>query len=328
LPTQRLAYRALLAWLALASLFIARPARAQIRAVSLVSDNDAFDFWIPRSRRPDHDYTNGVGVRLEVDGAPLWGRALAHRLAACGASAADERCTRTTVTLGQKMYTPGVLDLEPVPGERPYAGWLYGEVAAAVQGPRGERELAVQLGVTGPPSLAGALQTTWHHLAGFYPPRGWDQQLPFEPAFLVRYGQRALAAEASRHGVRIFELVPGWAAEAGTLRLAAEGQLTARAGFAVPHPWAHDAAAGPVSIYLLAGLQGDAVARDLFLDGDLWHATPHAERRPLVWERSLGAAARYRSLTLEYRAVTRGREYQAQPEPHTWGSFTLAWRRE
>ena len=35
---------------------------------------------------------------------------------------------------------------------------------------------------------------------------------------------------------------------------------------------------------------------------------------------------RFRGFTFEYRALTRGREYQTQPKPHTWSTFELRYR--
>ena len=63
--------------LALAAAFLAlaaAPAAAQVREVRLVLDNDAYDFWTPKRLRPDHDYTTGVDLRMELAGAPGWAR--------------------------------------------------------------------------------------------------------------------------------------------------------------------------------------------------------------------------------------------------------------
>ncbi|HET7463864.1 MAG TPA: lipid A deacylase LpxR family protein [Longimicrobium sp.] len=309
---------------------LAPPAAAQVREVRLALDNDAYDFWIPMDTRPDGDYTNGIDLSVDFAGAPLWGRLLAPRAPRCTAAApADSACTATTLAFGQKIFTPEIDGENPVLGQRPYAGWLYASATASVQSARRTRGVGVELGVTGRASLAEAVHTTWHRIAGFIPPEGWQHQLGFEPAFRIHYDDRVLLADVhDGRGVRVATLEPAWGADAGTLHVGAHAGVEARAGWAVPHPWsaAADRGAGPASLYGIARVRQDAVARDLFLDGSTFRGSVRVERRPLVWERELGAGARYRGFTLEYRALTRGREYRTQSAPHTWGTFELRCR--
>lgn len=307
----------------------APPAAAQLREVRLALDNDAYDFWIPMDLRPDADYTNGIDLSLELAGAPLWGRLLAPRAPRCAAAApADSVCTATTLAFGQKIFTPEIDGENPVLGQRPYAGWLYASATASVQSARRARGVGVEVGVTGRASLAETVHTAWHRIAGFIPPEGWQNQLGFEPAFRIRYDERVLLADVHSGGVRTFTLAPAWGADAGTVHVGAHAGVEARAGWAVPHPWsaAADRGAGPASVYGIARVQQNAVARDLFLDGSTFRPSLHVDRRPLVWEYELGAGARVHAFTLEYRALTRGREYQTQPGPHTWGTFELRYR--
>lgn len=214
-------------------------------------------------------------------------------------------------------------------GQRPYAGWLYASATASVQSARRMRGVGLEVGVTGRASLGETVHTTWHRIAGFIPPEGWANQLGFEPAFRVQYDERVLLADVrGRGGVRLATLAPAWGADAGTAHVGAYAGLEARAGWSVPHPWsdAADHGAGPASLYAIGRVRQNAVARDLFLDGSTFGRSVRVDRRPLVWEHEEGAGARYRSLTLEYRVVTRGREYRTQSRPHTWGTFELRYR--
>jgi lipid A 3-O-deacylase len=315
--------------LACAPALLPTPAAAQLREVRLVLDNDAYNFWIPFHVRPDHDYTNGIDLSLELAGGPLWASALAPRTARCTAAApADSVCTATTLSFGQKIFTPKVDGAAPVAGQRPYAGWLYASATAAVQSAARVRRVGVEVGVTGTPSLGEAVHTTWHRVAGFDEPAGWDNQLAFEPAFRIAYDESVLLADVRSGGVRIATLAPAWGADAGTLHVGAHAGLAVRAGWGVPHPWsaAADRGAGPASVYALGRVQQNAVARDLFLDGSTFRSSIHVDRRPLVWEHELGGGVRYRGFTVEYRALTRGREYQTQSRPHTWSTFELRYR--
>ncbi|HEX8907010.1 MAG TPA: lipid A-modifier LpxR family protein, partial [Longimicrobiaceae bacterium] len=181
-PTRGLRRAALAFVLALG----AAPAPAQVRDVRLVLDNDAYDFWIPISERPDYDYTNGVDLSMEMAGGPLWSHRLAPHAARCsGRESPDSACTSTTFSFGQKIFTPRVDSVTPVPGQRPYAGWLYLSAAGHVSTARSRRSVGVEIGVTGPPSLGKAIHTGWHRLTGFWAPQGWDNQLGFEPGIVA-----------------------------------------------------------------------------------------------------------------------------------------------
>ncbi|HSU14871.1 lipid A deacylase LpxR family protein [Longimicrobium sp.] len=304
----------------------AAPAPAQVRATRLALDNDAYDFWIPAATRPDWDYTNGIEMSVELAGGPLWARRVAPHAPRCaGAGPPDTACAATTLAFGQKLYTPRQDGPDPVPGERPYAGWLYLSATGRVATTARQRSIGVEVGVTGPPSLGKAVHMGWHRIAGFRPPQGWDNQLRFEPGVILRYDESLLAALRAGD-VRVATLEPEWGADAGNVHVGAHAGVALRAGYAVPHPWsrAADAGAGPVSIYALAGVREDAVARDLFLDGH--GGSPRVRREPFVWQRELGAGAHVAGVTLEYRATTQARQYRTASGPHTWSSFELTYR--
>jgi lipid A 3-O-deacylase len=317
----------LAAVVAFALALCAAPADAQVRDVRLVLDNDAYDFWIPVRIRPDHDYTNGVDLSMEMAGGPLWAAKLAPHAARCSATvSADSACTSTTFAFGQKIFTPRVDSVAPVPGERAYAGWLYLSATGHRSTAAFHRSMGVELGVTGPPSLGRAVHTGWHRLAGFWTPRGWNHQLGFEPGVLVRYDESRMLAGVRAGGVRLATLAPEWGAEAGNVHVGAHAGATLRAGWAVPHPWspAADRGAGPASVYALARVREEAVARDLFLDGA--RGSPSVNREPFVWQRELGAGMRVGEFTLEYRVLTQGRQYATERGPHTWSTFELRYR--
>ncbi|HEX8696853.1 MAG TPA: lipid A deacylase LpxR family protein [Longimicrobium sp.] len=305
------------------------PAAAQVRAVRLTLDNDAYDFWVPAWRRPDHEYTNGMDAALELAGGPVWARLLAPAAPPCsGAEDPGAACAGTTVALGQKIFAPRVDGPTLQPGDRPYAGWLYLSATGQLSSASTRRSLGIEVGVTGPPSLAEAVHRGWHQLAGFWEPVGWGNQIGFEPGVTVRYDEARLLGELRAGGVRVATLAPEWGAAVGNVLTDARVGVRASAGLAVPHPWstAADRGQGPVSVYAVAAARQDAVAHSLFLDGPTFAEGPGVERRPFVFQYEVGGGVRVGRLALEYRAVTRGREYRTEPGGHTHGTFALAWR--
>ncbi len=119
------------------------------RSIRLAVDNDFFDFARPPRERPDNNYTQGARLQWDFRRAPRFAKRLV---------CADRPACGATLDIGQEMYTPMYDGYYPVPGDRPYAGWLYvkGELRGA--GERDIRVVSLTVGVTGPPSLAGSAQ--------------------------------------------------------------------------------------------------------------------------------------------------------------------------
>jgi lipid A 3-O-deacylase len=179
--------------------------------------------------------------------------------------------------------------------------------------------------VTGVPSGAEWVQTTLHRAFGFWRPKGWDGQIPFEPAALIRYDQQRLVRTPGRS----LELIPGAGASVGTLRTELRAGVRLRAGWRLDDPWPIPGAAprAPVSLYALGGVRGRAVARDLFLDGSTFGGGPSVEHRPLVGEWEAGIGVRVRRFSAEYRVTTRTREYRTEPGGHQYATFDLSLNR-
>jgi lipid A 3-O-deacylase len=299
----------LLPRLIFASLILARPAGAQAR---LVFDNDLFAPRPLDRKAPDWEYTAGTRFSWTSPRTEWWA---AHLGVGAPADSARERpVLRTVWEMGQEIYTPRRDAELPLPGERPYAGWLYGSVRAeAVSGAR-TRALTLQLGVTGPPSLAAPVQTELHRLAGFTIPLGWEHQLAFEPGIVARYGESwRLATPAAEAPV---ELAPEWEVALGNVHTGARAGLRARAGTA-------GLRRGRDGVYLSAAVHEEWVARNLFLDGNTFREGPRVQKRPFVPQAELGAGAHLGQIGIAYRVTFRGREYVTAQKPHAWGSIAL-----
>lgn len=320
--------RAIALAVSLVPLGIATPAAGQVRAYQLTSDNDAYNFWIPLDVRPDYEYSNGVRLAVETEGAALW-RGLAATLAPCAAGAAepdaDAGCASTTWQAGQRLYGPRQDTYEPIRGQRPYAGWLYAAATGRVVDGNTRHSVGIEAGVTGGPSLGRSVMETYHRVAGFWEPVGWRHQLAFEPAVAVRYGIERRVAEARVGGVRAADVVAQAGASAGNLRTAVHAGAQARAGVRLPHPWAARAQRA-VSAYVTAGALGEVVAHDLFLDGNTFGGDTRVSRETLVAETTWGVGVSAHRLSLEYRVQRRSRSYAEEPGGHPYSTIEITWR--
>ena len=281
----------------------AAPASAQLR---VAVDNDLFGPRGADDAPPDFEYTHGTRVS--------W--------TARGRAAGDAR-RHVRFEVGQRIYTPRRDAAEPLPGERPYAGWLSASASVEETRPGRFRSLGVELGVTGPPSLAEPVQTGLHRLAGYRPPLGWAHQIPFEPGIVLRYREaRAWTARGDRFAASIS---PRWGAAAGNVWTGADAGVRVAAGWrALPDRPTSDENADRPGVYLFSGVRQEWVLRNLFLDGSTFRDSHHVDKRPFVPEAEIGVGTRIRRVEVQYRAVFRGREYRTQDEPHRYGSITLS----
>lgn len=301
--------------------------------MSVRADNDAFNFWRPITERPDKEYTNGDLVAFEVASAPLWGKRLASRRAPCtGLERPGARCLMTSFSLGQDMYTPAP-SREPriVPDwrdDRPYAAWLYVTAAAQVMSERALRTVSLSLGVTGPAAFGEFAQRTAHQLTGVYSraPVGWDTQIGFEPGVVLAARESRRLAARTASGRAVLDLVPHVGASLGNVLTEGEAGFRVRLGLDLSNPWwtSEWRSRAPFELYLVGGARGEAVARNITLDGNTLGADRRVDRVPLVGEYQVGIGGRYRGLVAEWRAVTRSREYTTGPTAHAYSTLFAA----
>ena len=272
----------------------AAPAAAQtVTAFRVRLDNDILALR-GRGAPPDYDYTHGLHVHAALSRAP---RPLAG--------------LRVGLLAGQEIYTPRRDAPTPLQGERPYAAWLYVGVEGVVQEAGRNRSLAVQVGIVGPAALGEPVQNGVHRLNGSEPQVGWAHQLGTEPGMLLRYrDEQVVETELGRLGPA--QLRPAWSVALGNVRTAAQAGATTRLGRLDGR--------GP---FLLAGGWNEWVVRDLFLDGNTFRGNSSARKLPFVAAGEVGAGYGFGRWSVEYRFVARGRQYQAQPRPHAYGSLRI-----
>lgn len=289
------------------------------KTFSLRTDNDAFDFWMLPWNRPDEDYTSGVHLDYDGGDAPRWSHALIKGRSECVVHA--QACRTARLELGQDIYTPSVDVNDPhaSASARPNAGWLYLAQSARALSVDRLDEFTLTLGVTGPPSLARFTQRLAHEAAPeFNRPTDWSHQIAFEPGAILRYEQQRRAWTASGASVGV-DVIPTGGVSLGNVLTAADAGLRIRSGWHLAHPWLPEPPSAGFTIE--AGVSGQAIARNLFLDGNTFERGPRVGHEPFVGTGDLAVEVRYRAISLEYRAVNQTRAYAAGPKWHPWASM-------
>jgi hypothetical protein len=250
------------------------------------------------------------------------------------------------VAIGQSIFTPEDITAVPAPADQhPYAGWLYMQlmVGAETRNDAGRPlyldTYELELGIVGPSALGEEAQRGIHEFLGAPDPQGWDSQLEDEIAFAVSFDRRWRALRGSTDlGNLEFDLTPNAGVTLGTLRTEARLGVIARVGWRIDNDYGPPRVrpslsgvehfeGGRLSWSLFAGVQGRAVARNLFLDGNTWEDDgPSVERNPYVADFQTGFSVSAGDWRLAYTYVWRTEEFETQPTRQDFGALALSWR--
>ena len=228
---------------------------------------------------------------------------------------------RFGISIGQNIYTPQDTDTSaPIHNDRPYAAWLYASFALQSTykrvDPRTLKDvpvrldtLALDVGLVGPAAGGEFVQNNFHKLIGDATANGWANQLHNEPTIDLTFERRW----RTNHGVVFedpkleYDVIPRIGATVGNVVTYASAGGTVRIGKDLQDDFgptrARPALPGSEGFigegfgwYFFLGAGGEAVARNMFLDGNTrWeqHRPRHASavrrrgagrhHRPLPW---------------------------------------------
>jgi lipid A 3-O-deacylase len=273
--------------------------------------------------RSDRYYTNGIkfGGGMEFDLLQLPAAEVLRQLAP-----EAKGKIHLGLFLGQNMYTPRSITVSRAqPLDRPWAAWLYlGGVAQRVRDNRLDT-VEIDLGLVGPSALGKEVQSGWHRLIGSPQPQGWQHQIPNEPAVMASWLAKSkhglgnvagLDVEAIPHGGASVGTVMTLARAGGILRLGRHmtgfGPDTIEPGGAMLQNMRRDLEPGRaqgLEWYGFVGLDHRLVAHNIFLDGTVFRDSPSVQRRPHVYDLSVGLSLRIDAFRLSLTRVRRSEEF-------------------
>jgi lipid A 3-O-deacylase len=305
--------------------------------ITLLFENDLF-------YHTDRDYTNGAQLAWTspILGPEDWAVNLAEKLPFFSYTSE----VRKVYALGQDIFTPSDISLRNPPlDEHPYAGYLYAAVGVLGKTP-GENgapdrldQVELQLGVVGPAALGEETQTFIHSIFNDTKPEGWDTQLRNEPALDLLY-ERAWRFRYRLFGDLEIQADPHLGGALGNVYIYANAGAMARIGFNLPDdfgPPRVDPALpgsyyfeprkeGVLGGYVFAGVDGRAMAHNIFLDGNTWQDSRHVDKNIFVGDLDYGAALTWNRFRLTYTHVFRTREFKTQRGSDQFGAVSLSVR--
>ena len=247
--------------------------------------------------------------------------------------------------LGQNIYTPADTDAYGlIEGDRPYAGWLYLGLGVVWKDEVVRNSLVFDIGVVGPWSYARETQRMIHDLRGLDHPNGWDNQIGKEVGFIVAYERMWRWPKHERRSGLDWELLPHAGVSLGTVSTFVNAGGELRFGLNLPDDFG-TASIGPaattstpvdgmmaadrswfdIGAYLFGRVDGRAVGRNIFLDGNTFRDSHSVDSNPFVADLSAGVAVNIKNTKLAYAFVYRTEEFKGQDEAQVFGTLSLNW---
>jgi lipid A 3-O-deacylase len=317
---------------------------------TLQIENDVFN----RFGASDRDYTNGLRFGWLSPALPDLPDGLAALTTVptfFGEAPATAVTRRFGISVGQNIYTPQDVDTSaPIPNDRPYAAWLYASFALQSTykrvDPKTNEEtpvrldtLQLDLGLIGPAAGGEFVQNNFHRLMGIPIAQGWANQLHNEPTLGLTFERRW----RTNYGVVFddpkleYDLVPRMGAAIGNVATYASAGATLRLGKELRNDFgparARPALPGSEGFigqgfgwYLFVGVGGEAVARNIFLDGNTDGNSMRVSHRPFVGEAQAGLTVLFQGVRISYTQVLRTPEFYERDRWTQFGSINVTFR--
>jgi hypothetical protein len=312
------------------------------REVSQKSKSSFLTFAIENDlfgRGTDQHYTNGVRLTWFDFNAGFPG--VAYNIADHVPTFEINETSSIYYSLGQNLYTPDEIERRvPEPDDRPWASFLYISMAMSTLTDSHIDDLEATAGIVGPWSLGEQVQKFVHnHISGSPSPKGWSNQLNNEPGVMLSWQRRHPFYYQKNTGNHVASVSPHYGLTAGNVYTYANAGLTFR--FSPEQSMWEDLPLrvrpsmagtgffyrpeiGPCGWSIFAGLEGRAVGRNIFLDGNSFHDNSGVDKFPFVADVNAGFSFTYKKTRFSYTLVYRTKEFEGQDRGDLFGAFSIS----
>ena len=287
----------------------------------------------------DQNYTNGTRITWFDTQAKL--PDATKRLVNAVPGFVVNQTTSVYYSLGQNMFTPqDKTRHNPDSKDRPYAGFLYASTGITSLGGNHVDDIEATLGVVGPLSLAEQTQKIVHKIVDAPQPQGWDYQLKNEPGVILSWQRLWPEAEAVNAGGLRFRLAPYAGVTLGNVYTYGSSGIMfqivpdkyqfqsspLRVRPAIPGSGYFSVPNNKFAWSLFGGLEGRAVGRNIFLDGNTFADSRSVDKKYFVGDANAGISFTYGRTQLSYTLNWRSEEFQGQDGGSLFGAISLGYR--
>lgn len=314
--------------------------------LTLYMENDAFGF-----DNNDRYYTHGTKISWisqdlsnyrDTALVPSWMHPLIERMPLVN-DPEDQRSV--SLSLGQNIYTPGDKERSDlIRDDRPYAGIMYVGLGLHSKNRRQMDTLEIDIGIVGRHSYAEDCQKMVHGWIDSADLKGWEHQLHDEPILNIYFERKWRALQYRSSGSLGFDLIPHVGIAGGNAYTGINLGGQVRFGWNIPNDFGtylirpgSDSSA-PVDdsdprffrlfsrfgIHLFFAVDGNAVARNIFLDGNTFRDSHSVDKKPFVADLIGGIGMIIHRLKITYSYVYRTKEFETQKDEQHFGAVSLS----
>nr|WP_068893278.1 lipid A deacylase LpxR family protein [Pedobacter panaciterrae] len=242
------------------------------------------------------------------------------------------------ISAGQKMYNPiSGYAPDPAKQDRPFAGYLYVSGALSwLHANESVLKTSVEIGTTGPNSLAEDGQELLHNTVGFYKLDGWQYQIKNELAINLSTQYTKLLHRTSSNAVDFS--FDGYANVGTTFSGAGAGILFRAGGInqlfnsaytnAVIGNNAKTKALVKREIFFYAKPQLNFVAYDATVQGSMFNNNSPVTFgvKPIVFAQQIGFNYSSQRFTFDFGMLFKTKEIKSTAKAHQYGSISMFYR--
>ncbi len=304
------------------------------RIVTAVYENDLI------GSGEDQYYTSGVRLGYIDIGAEF--PSFAYHLADLIPTFTINDTSSIFYSIGQNIYTPqDITQRAQGEDDRPWAGYLYASMGMVTFTDDHTDELELSLGVVGPSAMGEQAQKFIHrHLTDSPMPKGWSNQLKDEPALTLGWQRAWPSFYSADAGFLVTTVSPYVGATVGNVYDFVNGGISVRISPssekwqdvpmrvrpAMPGTGFFELPEKRWSWYLFGGLEGRAIARNIFLDGNTFRDSDSVDKEYFVGDANIGAALTYDQMRFSYTFVYRTKEFETQDDNTMFGALSVGYR--
>ena len=314
--------------------------------LTLYLENDLFAF-------DDNDryYTHGTKISWssrdlsnyrEMAALPSW----MHRLIELMPFVNDPGEQRSvSLSLGQNIYTPENKERSDlISDDRPYAGITYLGLGLHSKNQHQMDTLEFDLGIVGRHSYAEDCQQEVHNWTDSGKPTGWSHQLHDEPLLNLYFERKWKAFKSGSSGGLGFDCIPHLGVAVGNAFTGVNLGGQVRFGWNIPNdygtylirPGSDSSApmdnADPrffrpfhrFGIHLFLAVDGNAVARNILLDGNTFRDSHSVDKKPFVADLIGGIGMIIHRFKITYAYVHRTKEFDTQKDEQDFGAISVS----
>ena len=250
-----------------------------------------------------------------------------------------------SVSLGQNIYTPeDKARSDLIRDDRPYAGVTYLGLGLHSKSPCRMDTLEFDIGIVGRHSYAEDCQIWIHNRIEALDPKGWTHQLHDEPVVNIYFERKWKALKMGNSEGLGFDCIPHAGVAAGNAYTGMNLGGQVRLGWNIPNDFGtylirpgSDSSA-PVDdkdprffrpfqrfgIHLFLAVDGNAVARNILLDGNTFRDSHGVDKRPFVANFIGGIGVIIHRFKITYSYVCRTKEFETQRDEQQFAGLSLS----